>query len=214
MNRRKVIHKRRSRLKYLAEKLEQCDREKAFLARIPCELERARLPKPEGLVPKKLLPYFTKDQLETLAETAVIDKMIPQPEPHVDFDEFWRAYKLREGLDEEKNYRGLQARDVLEKMLCQQMALVHRRALNFLSVEGRDEEIALNRGLRLMRLFAIQVEALKSWRSNGTQTVKVEHVQVNAGGQAIVGSVTALSEGRGGGVKKNNEGLSVEKDWP
>ena len=37
MNRRKVIHKRRSRLKYLAEKLEQCDREKAFLARIPCE---------------------------------------------------------------------------------------------------------------------------------------------------------------------------------
>jgi hypothetical protein len=195
---RKVILKRRPRprLKYLAEKLEQCDREKAFLARIPCELERARLPKPEGLVPKKLLPHFTKDQLETLAETAVIDKMIPQPEPAAPSDfEFWRAYRERCILEEETNRRNLRPLDTLEKMLTTQMAAVHRRAMNFISTEGRGEEVALHSAIRLLRLFTLQVEALKSWRTKSTQTVRVEHIAVNSGGQAIVGNVTALPRG-------------------
>jgi len=37
--------------------------------------------------------------------------------------------------------------------------------------------------------FAAQVEALKRYRSRGDQTVRVEHVTVNEGGQAIVGKV-------------------------
>ena len=36
---------------------------------------------------------------------------------------------------------------------------------------------------------AAQVEALKRYRSRGDQTVRVEHVTVNEGGQAIVGNV-------------------------
>jgi len=34
--------------------------------------------------------------------------------------------------------------------------------------------------------FASQVEALKKYRSGGQQTIKVQHVTVNEGGQAIV----------------------------
>ena len=43
--------------------------------------------------------------------------------------------------------------------------------------------------LRLARTFATQLEALKRYRTGGTQKVTVEHVTVNAGGQAIVGNV-------------------------
>jgi hypothetical protein len=43
---------------------------------------------------------------------------------------------------------------------------------------------------RLARTFAVQVEALKRYRSGGAQTIRVEHVTVNEGGQAIVGTVT------------------------
>jgi hypothetical protein len=42
---------------------------------------------------------------------------------------------------------------------------------------------------KLARTFASQVEALKRYRSAGEQTVRVEHVTVNEGGQAIVGNV-------------------------
>jgi hypothetical protein len=48
---------------------------------------------------------------------------------------------------------------------------------------------------KLARTFATQMEALKKYRTGGQQKVVVEHVTVNAGGQAIVGSVQA-----GGGV--------------
>jgi hypothetical protein len=47
---------------------------------------------------------------------------------------------------------------------------------------------------KLTRTFTTQVEALKRYRTGGEQKVVVEHVTVNAGGQAIVGAV-----GTGGG---------------
>ena len=52
---------------------------------------------------------------------------------------------------------------------------------------------------KLARTFATQVEALRKYRSGGEQTIKVQHVTVNDGGQAIVGNV---SQG-GGGTSKN-----------
>ena len=45
--------------------------------------------------------------------------------------------------------------------------------------------------------FAAQVEALKRYRSRGDQTVRVEHVTVNEGGQAIVGNVAHRGGGNG-----------------
>ena len=41
----------------------------------------------------------------------------------------------------------------------------------------------------LLRTFTAQVEALQRYRGKGQQKVTVEHVNVNAGGQAIVGTV-------------------------
>jgi hypothetical protein len=43
---------------------------------------------------------------------------------------------------------------------------------------------------KLARTFAVQMEALKRYRTGGEQKVTVQHVSVNEGGQAIVGNVT------------------------
>ena len=40
------------------------------------------------------------------------------------------------------------------------------------------------------------MEALKRYRTGGEQKVTVEHVTVNAGGQAIVGQVSGGGSGR------------------
>jgi hypothetical protein len=42
---------------------------------------------------------------------------------------------------------------------------------------------------RLMRAYATQVEVLRRLRSGGHQFVRVEHVHVNDGGQAVIGNV-------------------------
>ena len=42
---------------------------------------------------------------------------------------------------------------------------------------------------RLMRTFATQLEVLRRLRSGGQQFVRVEHVHVNDGGQAVIGNV-------------------------
>ena len=46
---------------------------------------------------------------------------------------------------------------------------------------------------RLLRAYAAQVEALRRLRNGGSQTVRVEHVHVNEGGQAIIGNVKFTS---------------------
>jgi hypothetical protein len=58
---------------------------------------------------------------------------------------------------------------------------------------------------KLARTFAAQVEALKKYRSPGEQTIKVQHVTVNDGGQAIVGNVN-----RGVGALEKNGGQTHE----
>ncbi|MFZ0850020.1 MAG: hypothetical protein WAO08_12540 [Hyphomicrobiaceae bacterium] len=52
------------------------------------------------------------------------------------------------------------------------------------------QDSASNMLNKLTRTFAAQVEALKRYRSAGEQTIKVQHVTVNEGGQAIVGNVS------------------------
>jgi len=91
-------------------------------------------------------------------------------------------------------------------MLAAQMAAVHmatmalaRRLANVENIAQQDSaERAFN---KLARTFATQVEALKRYRSRGDQTVRVEHVTVNEGGQAIVGHVNH----GGRGPLKNQE---------
>ena len=100
--------------------------------------------------------------------------------------EFWRLYRQRWIDEEEKNLRSLGPRDTVEKMLCQQMATLHRKCMDYIGREGLGEQDAMNQAIRCMRVFTGQVEALAHWRSKGTQVVRVEHVQLNVGGQAIM----------------------------
>ena len=44
---------------------------------------------------------------------------------------------------------------------------------------------------RLLRAYATQVEALRRLRHGGSQTMRVEHVHVNDGGQALIGNVSS-----------------------
>ena len=59
----------------------------------------------------------------------------------------------------------------------------------------------------LSRSFAVLLEALNRHRGKGQQKVTVEHVTVNAGGQAIVGAVA--TPGRGGGANLRNNPMHL-----
>ena len=89
---------------------------------------------------------------------------------------------------------GIEPRDQLEAMLAAQMAAVHNATMTFARrlnhVDNIPQQDSAERAFnKLARTFANQLEALKRYRSAGSQTVRVEHVTVNEGGQAIVGNV-------------------------
>lgn len=91
--------------------------------------------------------------------------------------------------------RAVEPRDELEALLAVQMGAIHQatmtmaRRLNH--VETIPQQDAVERALnKLARTYAMQMETLKRYRTGGHQKVTVEHVTVNAGGQAIVGAVT------------------------
>jgi hypothetical protein len=93
--------------------------------------------------------------------------------------------------------KGLAPRDEAEGLLVAQMVATHSAALDCLrrailegqSFEGR--ELNLKHGEKLMALYVRQQEALDKHRGHGQQKITVEHVNVHAGGQAIVGNVEA-----------------------
>jgi hypothetical protein len=93
-----------------------------------------------------------------------------------------------------------------EAMLAVQMYGTHELAMEMLA-RGKHAETyeALenygNLATKLLRTCTAQVEALNKLRRGGEQTVRVEHVHVYPGGQAIVGPVTHLQGG--GGVQEN-----------
>jgi hypothetical protein len=51
------------------------------------------------------------------------------------------------------------------------------------------------REARLLRAYAMQVEVLRRLRNGGHQFVRVEHVHVNDGGQAVIGNVRTRGDG-------------------
>ena len=95
---------------------------------------------------------------------------------------------------------GIEPRDQFETMLASQMAAVHMATMNAArllkgstTIPQQDaNEKVFN---KLARTFAAQVEALKRYRSKGEQRVYVERVNVESGGQAIVGPVNQKGEG-------------------
>jgi hypothetical protein len=96
--------------------------------------------------------------------------------------------------------KGAKPKDQFEAMLAAQMAAIHtatmtftRRLANVETIEQQDSaERAFN---KLARTYAMQMEALKRYRTGGEQKVTVQHVSVNEGGQAIVGTVNQAASG-------------------
>ena len=83
----------------------------------------------------------------------------------------------------------------MEAALVIQMACVHSATMCVLSRFGgdyggeRSMTAGANAVARLARAYATQVEALRRLRNNGSQLVRVEHVHVHEGAQAVVGTV-------------------------
>lgn len=92
--------------------------------------------------------------------------------------------------------RGLKPSDEAEGMLAAHMVMAHnavmdcmRRAmLNDQTLEGRDQNLKF--ALKFMAIYEQQLAAFDKRCGVGQQKITVEHVNVHAGGQAIVGDVT------------------------
>ena len=92
---------------------------------------------------------------------------------------------------------GAAPRNEIEGALAVQMACTHTAALAILarfSGGGGSERrvVALaSAAARLMRAYSGQVETLRRLRHGGDQHVRVEHIHINEGAQAVIGSVRA-----------------------
>jgi len=101
---------------------------------------------------------------------------------------------------------GIQPQDELEGMLATQIIAVHNMAMRTMRLamlkgqtfEGKKSNV--NYATKMLRTFMAQMEALKKYRTGGQQKMIVEHVHVNEGGQAIVGTV---NQGGGKNDKKS-----------
>jgi hypothetical protein len=109
-------------------------------------------------------------------------------------------------------------RDGIESLLAIQMVNTHHLALEMMrkatlpqqTVDGVDRNV--NRAAKLMRIFNSQLDTLQKLRGKGQQKITVEHVNVNEGGQAIVGEVNYLGGGKWQKTEKNPM-VSGEGGW-
>ena len=91
--------------------------------------------------------------------------------------------------------RGIKPQDEIEGMLATQMVATHSAAMECLrrsmlqkqTSEGR--ESSLRHAAKLMSIFTKQLETLNRNRGKGQQKITIEHVNVESGGQAMVGHI-------------------------
>ena len=89
------------------------------------------------------------------------------------------------------------AGNAMEKMLAHQMAVAHEAAMRVmnqaLSYESQRNSVEAcrlaNTAARLMGVFQDGLLTLQRLRTGGTQTVTVQHVNVQPGAQAVIGNV-------------------------
>ncbi len=82
--------------------------------------------------------------------------------------------------------------DIIEGQLCARLLVLNNQIAEYMSraafstqtSEGRD--LNINRATKLMRVYNETLETLNKYRRKGTQTLTVQHVNVENGGQAIV----------------------------
>jgi hypothetical protein len=96
--------------------------------------------------------------------------------------------------------REIAPRDAIEQMLAVQMATTHvalvRQGKRMARADQLPQFEAHERAYnKLARTYTTQMEALRKHRNGGKQTVTVQHVNVEGGGQAIVGHVETRGRG-------------------
>jgi hypothetical protein len=87
----------------------------------------------------------------------------------------------------------------MQALLAAQMISVHHAALSSLAraasqfVSGDDREASTRTSIRLLRTFMKQTETMAKLKgTSGQQKIVVEHVDVHAGAQAVVGGVNTI----------------------
>lgn len=115
---------------------------------------------------------------------------------------------------------GIAPEDELEAALAVQIAATHAASLDFLRRSMTTDRLDfmdryVNSATKLQRTMTAQVEALGKLRRGGQQNVRVEHVHIHDGGQAVIGNVT--HGGAGGTLEKaeqpNAVGTEVFEMW-
>lgn len=107
-----------------------------------------------------------------------------------------RDAKLIKALDLLKS---IAPTDGIEAMLALQMLGTHEAALTCLNRATREDlpmasrDRALSDSQKLMTLYLKQVNAINKHRAGGQQKMVVEYVNVENGGQAIVGNLSACA---------------------
>ena len=93
---------------------------------------------------------------------------------------------------------GYQPRDQVEALLATQLAAVHLTSMKLLSQShsGDEWDRVQNSAAKFVRTSVSLTEALKRYRTGGEQRMIVQHVSVQDGGRAIVGSITQSSRER------------------
>jgi hypothetical protein len=106
-------------------------------------------------------------------------------------------------------------RDEIEAALAVQMSCAHTAAMAVLARlgggHGSERRIAAlgSAAARLLRAYATQVEVLRRLRHGGHHThqfVRVEHVRINEGGQAIIGNVKPDRSSASGSPERSASG--------
>ncbi|WP_300056744.1 hypothetical protein [Sulfitobacter sp.] len=157
------------------------------MAKTPSKTDSAALPSHEVLPVRAYLDINEVDletqKMNEIAQLVRLPDSLSKAEQNT---------RLARALD---LYESLAPTDGLEGMLAAQMVGTHHAALDCLrmaAVPGQtfaSRDMNLKHAQKLMALYTQQMAALNKHHGKGQQKVTVEHVNVHAGGQAVVGNV-------------------------
>ena len=128
-------------------------------------------------------PDFATRLISQISGGQFMGDCLDQPELEV------RAHAIKAALS------GISPKNELEGMLAAQMIATNNAAFECLRRAMARDQIPhgtdqhLKHAEKLMALFTRQLDAFNKLRGKGGQKITVEHVNVEAGGQAVVGNV-------------------------
>ncbi|WP_191057510.1 hypothetical protein [Geminicoccus harenae] len=160
--------------------------------------------KPPPTIARLVETWADKPEISGVASGTVTSRLVDQVAQAL----FYGSTPTQELLDWKQwaavnTMKAMAPQDAIEGQLVAQMVATHdaamecfrRAALPEQTFEGRQSSLGFAN--KLLRTYALLTDTLNKHRGKGQQTVRVEHVTVEAGGQAIVGNVTTGGGGEG-----------------